>query len=130
MPVSGYYVTLQTRDPVKTAEYAQTAGQLTNAIQATLGDPHKLREVLHCPEITDPRVEVEVAQSEPESTHCPVVARCVVQADAPKKLSFDKNLFTAMVRGQDLPFNVTITKRMVAKDEYPEQPTGEEYPGA
>ena len=126
MPISGYYVTVQTRDPVDTADYAQTAGLLTNALQDILGDPHKLREILHSIEISDPRVEVEVAQSEPESIQCPVVARCVVQAEAPKKLTFDKNLFTAMVRGQELPFAVTITKRMVAKDEYPEQPTGED----
>lgn len=115
MPTSAYFITLQTRDEFTAPEYGQATGHLTNVLHATLGDPTKLRSLMHATEITDPRVEVDISQSQPSET-AQITARCVVQADAPSKLSFDKSLFTSMVRAE-LPFPVTVSKRAVSKDE-------------
>lgn len=115
MTKSAYFVTLQTRDSFETTEYAEVAGKLCNALSATLGDTSKLCSIVHSTEIEEPRVEVEIMQSEPAAT-APVVARCVVQAESSAKLAFDKNLFSSMVCAE-LPFTVKITKRAVSKDE-------------
>ena len=116
MPTVGYFVTLQTRENFPSHDYAQAAGTLTNALQATLGNPAVLRSVLRSSEITDPRVEVEISQAEPGPAS-PIVAHCVVQVESPTKLVFDKNLFTTMVSAE-LPFPVKISKRAVSKDEH------------
>lgn len=115
MPTSAYYVSVQTRDTFTSTDYAQTAGQIVQALYTTLGDRAKLGSVVHSTAFTDPRVEVEVSQLEHAPTS-PIIARCVVQADAPTKLAFDKNLFTNMLR-VELPLPVTISKRVVPKDE-------------
>ena len=115
MPTSAYFVTVQTRDEFPGSDYAEIAGQLTNALHTTLGEPSNLCTIVHSTEITDPRVEVEIMQSKPSST-AHIMARCVVQADALTKLVFDKNLFTNMLSAE-LTFPVKISKRVVTKDE-------------
>ena len=115
MLTSAYYVTVQTRDAYATAEYVSITGQLVNALQCTLGSLQELSDIMHSTKLTNASVEVEVAQSELTSTS-PITARCVVRADAPGKLVFDKNLFTAkLTEAVDMP--VKVTKRVVSKDE-------------
>ena len=91
------------------------SGEITSVLRDTLGDTSNLGTILHSTEFTNAAVEVEVMQSAcaPEAQ---IVARCVIQADADAKLTFDKTLFTNMVRAE-LAFPVTISKRVVAKDE-------------
>jgi hypothetical protein len=91
------------------------SGEITNVLRDTLGDASKLGTILHSTEFTNAAVEVEVMQSAcaPDAQ---IVARCVIQADADAKLTFDKTLFTNMVRAE-LTFPVTISKRLVAKEE-------------
>ena len=60
------------------------------------------------------RVEVEVSQTEPAP--CPISVGCVIRATSPGKLTFDKNLFTSMIR-TELQIGVHITKRALPKEE-------------
>jgi len=115
MPTSAYFVTVQTRDSFSCTEYTRICGEITNALRDTLGDASKLATVLHSTEFTNAAVEVEIMQSECAPTS-PVMARCVIQADADAKLTFDKTVFTNMIR-TELEVPVTISKRVVAKDE-------------
>ena len=115
MPTSAYFVTIQTRDSCNFVDYTRMSGEITSVLRDTLGDTSNLGTILHSTEFTNAAVEVEVMQSAcaPEAQ---IVARCVIQADADAKLTFDKTLFTNMVRAE-LAFPVTISKRVVAKDE-------------
>jgi hypothetical protein len=117
MPTSAYFVTVQTRDSFSFTDYTRISGEITNVLRDTLGDTSKLGTILHSTEFTNAAVEVEVMQvSHDSDLTAPIVARCVIQADADAKLTFDKTLFTNMIR-TDLAFPVTISKRTVAKDE-------------
>ena len=115
MVLVAYFVTLETIQVFTTEEYTQVAGQLSNALQATLGDATKIRGYVHTDELSDTRVEVEITQSEPAPSST-ITARAVVQTEAPERVGFDKNLFSSAVR-VELPFPVKIYKRAVSKDE-------------
>lgn len=115
MPVSAYFVSVTTRESYSSTDYTHTAGMLTVALQRSLADPHKIRSITHTSNLSGVRVEVEVAQLEPESLLCPIIARCAVQADCPERFGFDKTMFTNMVRAE-LPFNVAVSKRAVSID--------------
>jgi len=67
--------------------------------------------------LSQARVVVEITQSESST----IVARAIVQSNTPKKMAFDKNLFTTMVRAE-LPFPVVISKRAVPKEELSGEP--------
>ena len=115
MPQHAYFVTLETRHPFDADTYIQVAGKLSNVLQSTLGDITKLRTITRTPDLTNARVEVEISQTEPEPMS-PIAARAVVKATAPDKMTFDKHMFTKMVR-ELLPFPVKITKQAVAQEE-------------
>lgn len=116
-----YFVTVTSRELVELKYYSKAAQELVSALQTTLGDITKLRQITHVKDgdpLTGARVEVEVTQAEP-TLSSPIVARAVVQADLPKRMTFDKNLFTSMLR-DELTFPFSVTKRAVARDEVPE----------
>ena len=109
MVVSTYFITLETRDPFDTSRYDSVAGSLANALQAVLGDAANLEKVIHTPNFSDARVEVEIAQRDrTQNSH--VGAHTVLQAEAPKRFGFDKNIFSNMIRAE-LPFAVSVHKR-------------------
>jgi hypothetical protein len=114
MPTHAYFVTLETRHPYRTEAYTQVTGELCNVLQSTLGDTTKLRSVTRTPDLTDARVEVEIAQTDPGPLSR-VKAHVVVKASAPDKMAFDKNLFTKMVRDL-LPYAVKITKQLLPEE--------------
>ena len=74
-----------------------------------------LRFITRTPSLTDARVEVEIAQREPEP-ESPITARAVVKALTPGKMQFDKNMFSKMVK-ESLSFPVKITKQAVSQEE-------------
>ena len=115
MPPHAYFVTLETRHPFDADAYTYAAGELSNTLQSTLGDYANLRSITRTPSLTDARVEVEIAQREPEP-ESPIVARAIVKATAADKMSFDKNMFTKMVK-ESLSFPVKITKQAVSQEE-------------
>lgn len=110
---TAYLVTLETRDAFSTDAYLDAAGQLSNALFATLGTHEKLCLCAKVDSLESPRVEVEIAQSEPKES-ASIIARAIVRNDA--KMTFDKNTFSAMVRAE-LPFQVNVSKRMVPKED-------------
>lgn len=116
MPTLAYFVTLETRAPFETCEYAQTAGQLANALQCTLGHYETLSAVTRSTSLTNARVEVEIAQTATQSETSQIVAHAVVKADTEDKVTFDKNLFTKIIRDK-LPLPVKITKQAVNQEE-------------
>lgn len=105
MVASTYFVEITPKDTGET--YIVTAGKLSNALQSSLGNPSKFRAVTHTTSlpVSDMRVEVEI-------TAQPTIARAVVQAEAPAKFPFDKNLFTKLVRASS-GFDVKVSKRAV-----------------
>tara|TARA_B100000212_G_scaffold313296_1_gene266105 strand:- start:539 stop:910 length:372 start_codon:yes stop_codon:yes gene_type:complete len=115
MPPHAYFVTLETRHPFDADTYTRAAGELSNTLQSTLGDYEKLCSITHTPNLTDARVEVEIAQREPEP-ESPITARAVVKALTPGKMQFDKNMFSKMVK-ESLSFPVKITKQAVSQEE-------------
>ena len=115
MPPFAYFVTLETKQTFGTDTYAKAAGELCNALHMTLGDISKLRSLTRTPNLADARVEVEIAQTEPEP-QSRIAARAVIKASAADKMPFDKNMFSNMVR-ESLSFPVKITKQAVSQDE-------------
>jgi hypothetical protein len=115
MTQQAFFVTLETRHPFDADGYAQIAGQLANVLCTTLGDITTLGDVTHVSDLSDARVEVEIAQTAPEPTS-PIAARAILTATTAEKMSFDKNKFTKMVRDL-LPFPVKITKQAVPQEE-------------
>ena len=115
MPAHAYFVTLETRHPFDPDAYTIAAGELCNTLQSTLGDCAKLRTITRTPSLTDARVEVEIAQREPEP-ESPIVARAIVKAFTANKMPFDKNVFTKMVKDL-LSFPVKITKQAIPQEE-------------
>ena len=103
------------RAPFDADTYTRAAGELCNTLQSTLGDHAKLCSITRTRSLTDARVEVEIAQREPEP-ESPIVARAVVKAMAADKMPFDKNMFTKMVK-ESLSFPVKITKQAVSQEE-------------
>jgi hypothetical protein len=110
-----YYITVETRDSFDAQEFTAVAGQLCNALQSTLGDLTTLRSLTHTPTLSNARVEVEIAQTDSEKLS-PIAARAIVKAAGGRKASFDKNLFTRLVRDVFTP-PVRITKQAVATDD-------------
>ena len=118
MPTHGFFVTVQTLHPFDQVGFAEPAGQLADALQSTLGDLSCLRKLTHYPTLCDARVEVEIAQAEPEHYKLsPIVARALVKATtANDKMRFDKPAFSKMIRDR-LPFAVKVQKQAVAQEE-------------
>ena len=83
-------------------------------MQSSIGDYTKLCEIMHS-EVCNAQIEVEVMPST-EDAMSQITARALVRGDARKKLSFDKNRFTAMIR-DEVDFAVTIAKRAISKEE-------------
>ena len=71
--------------------------------------------IMHVSELASAQVEVDVAQSS-DAVASQITARALVRVDASKKLSFDKNKFSAAVR-DELDFPVSVAKRVVTKEE-------------
>ena len=115
MVLTVFFTSLETRQAVDCKDYVQVAGELVQALHTTLADTDKLCSIMHADGLQDARVEVEVQQTA-DAPSATVIARALVQADAPSKLVFDKNRFTSLVRSE-LEFAVNITKRAVSKEE-------------
>ena len=113
MPTTAYYLTIETRDRYDATEYAESiAGRLAHALQTTLQDTHKLAALTNCTSLSNPRIEVEVAQSErPQAPDykSAVVARAILMTTHPPgKLYFSKNKFTHHMRNalREIPISV------------------------
>ena len=111
--LQAYYVTIQTRQAYDADEYTLVAGQLSNALQSTLGDITTLRAVTHTPNLTQTRVEVEISQLEERTS--PVLAHAIVRGATEDKMHLDKNMLSKLVR-DELPFAVKITKQAVTSE--------------
>ena len=122
MPDFAYFVTIETRDKYDTlAAFVEVAGQLSNALQTTLGDHPTLCAITRTDKLSRANVEVEIALSEEDCSWTPehrskVIARAVVKASLPEKSTFDKTLFTKRVRDL-LPFTVKVTKQSISQEE-------------
>ena len=115
MVTTGFFITIETRKPFDRKAYTDTADTIVQALRGTLGDMQLLSEVMGSTELCDARVEVEVMPTE-DTDVSTIAAHALVQVDAPEKLSFNKNAFTVMLR-KELPFQVMISKRVVAQEE-------------
>ena len=107
-----YAVTVVTREAVSDEHYAKVSEMLVAAFASTLG-PHTFRTVMNCHSghISDARIEVEVEGDETVS------AMAVVIAESEEKLNFDKSKFTQLFRAAVSPLEVTVTKRVIPKEE-------------
>jgi hypothetical protein len=114
MFTSAYFVTLETRESFSSETYSVAANTLVHAMQSSIGDYTKLCEIMHS-DVCNAQVEVEVMPST-EDAISQITARALVRGDALKKLTFDKNRFTAMIRA-DVDFPVAIAKRAISKEE-------------
>lgn len=105
---TSYFVTVETRHTFPLDDYTQIAGQLVNALNATLTDPERFKSIMHVKELTDPAVEVEASRVEEESGDSAIVCRAIVKCTSDTKAQFDKALFTTLMRSETrIPFSVT-----------------------
>jgi hypothetical protein len=114
MNTTAFYITLVTVDDVDLQEYDDVASAFVKAIY-TVTQEHLTSFTK--PHLTDPRCEVEVmAAANDSNSKYTVQAIAVLQANAPKPWTLDKNKLTTLLRNE-LPFAFKLSKRAVDKAE-------------
>jgi hypothetical protein len=114
MNTTAFYITLVTVDDVGLEEYDDVASAFVRAIY-TVTQEHLTSFTK--PHLTDPRCEVEVmAAANDSNSKYTVQAIAVLQANAPKPWTLDKNKLTTLLRNE-LPFAFKLSKRAVDKAE-------------
>ena len=109
---NAFYVTLVTVEDIELEQYDEVASAFVKAFY-TVTTEH-LAEFTK-PHLTDPRCEVEVMAA-PNDSKYTVQAIAVLQANAPKPWTLDKNKMTHLLRNE-LPFAFKLSKRAVDKTE-------------
>jgi hypothetical protein len=114
MNTSAFYITLVTVDDIDLQEYDDVASAFVKAIY-TVTQEHLTSFTK--PHLTDPRCEVEVMAAPNDSnSKYTVQAIAVLQANALKPWTLDKNKLTTLLRNE-LPFAFKLSKRAVDKAE-------------
>ena len=114
MNTTAFYITLVTVDDVDLEEYDDVASAFVKAFY-TVTQEHLTSFTK--PHLTDPRCEVEVmAAANDSNSKYTVQAIAVLQANAPKPWTLDKNKLTTLLRNE-LPFAFKLSKRAVDKAE-------------
>jgi hypothetical protein len=114
MNTTAFYITLVTVDDIDLQEYDDVASAFVKAIY-TVTQEHLTSFTK--PHLTDPRCEVEVmAAANDSNSKYTVQAIAVLQANAPKPWTLDKNKLTTLLRNE-LPFAFKLSKRAVDKAE-------------
>ena len=121
MPTTAYYLTVETRERYTAHEYIhKIAGRLANALQFVLQDTQKLSVLTNCTSLSDPRIEVEVVQTEvpqPPDYVSKVAARAVLlTTHPPGKLAFSKNKFTHHMRNALPDIGINVRKQCGESD--------------
>ena len=109
---NAFYITLVTVEDIELEQYDEVASAFVKAFY-TVTTEH-LAEFTK-PHLTDPRCEVEVMAA-PNDSKYTVQAIAVLQANAPKPWTLDKNKMTHLLRNE-LPFAFKLSKRAVDKAE-------------
>ena len=109
---NAFYITLVTVEDIELEQYDEVASAFVKAFY-TVTTEH-LAEFTK-PHLTDPRCEVEVMAA-PNDSKYTVQAIAVLQANAPKPWTLDKNKMTNLLRNE-LPFAFKLSKRAVDKTE-------------
>jgi predicted GNAT family acetyltransferase len=111
---SAYYITIETLRE-ETVPYETLAGDLVAALHATLTDGAKYARIMKArSEVTDAWVEVEVTEQDEKC----VLAHTLLAGEADEKMTFDKTLFTKLVRAElQGKYSIKVTKRAVEKEE-------------
>jgi hypothetical protein len=114
MNTTAFYITLVTVDDVDLEEYDDVASAFVKAFY-TVTQEHLTSFTK--PHLTDPRCEVEVmAAANDSNSKYTVQAIAVLQANAPKPWTLDKNKLTTLLRNE-LPCAFKLSKRAVDKAE-------------
>ena len=109
---NAFYITLVTVEDIELTEYDEVASAFVKAFYNVTSE--HLTEFTK-PHLSDPRCEVEV-MAVPNDSKYTVQAIAVLQANAPKPWTLDKNKMTNLLRNE-LPFPFKLSKRAVDKAE-------------
>ena len=109
---NAFYITLVTFEDIELTEYDEVASAFVKALFNVTSE--HLTEFTK-PHLSDPRCEVEV-MAVPNDSKYTVQAIAVLQANAPKPWTLDKNKMTNLLRNE-LPFPFKLSKRAVDKAE-------------
>lgn len=114
MNTNAFYITLVTVEGIELGEYDEVASAFVKAFY-TVTSEHLVGFTK--PHLSDPRCEVEVmAMPNDNDSKYTVQAIAVLQAQAPKPWTLDKNKMTNLLRNE-LPFAFKLSKRAVDKAE-------------
>ena len=114
MNTNAFYITLVTVEGIELGEYDEVAAAFVKAFY-TVTSEHLVGFTK--PHLSDPRCEVEVmAMPNDSDSKYTVQAIAVLQAQAPKPWTLDKNKMTNLLRNE-LPFAFKLSKRAVDKAE-------------
>jgi hypothetical protein len=114
MNTNAFYITLVTVEGIELGEYDEVASAFVKAFY-TVTSEHLVGFTK--PHLSDPRCEVEVmAMPNDSDSKYTVQAIAVLQAQAPKPWTLDKNKMTNLLRNE-LPFAFKLSKRAVDKAE-------------
>jgi hypothetical protein len=114
MTRAAFYITITlTSDCGWGLEYPKESAQLVAALNDVLGDMPTFKKLTNTKQTSRASVEVEVSQTTPEE----ITALCVVYVEAKEKATFDKNGFTALLRGALPHVALKVSKRAIAKEE-------------
>jgi len=112
---SAYQISVETVNRIAPEKYAEVAAQLVSALHNSIGEATALFSITHYNGISTATVEVDVVQKE-DASDSEVIARAILMMEAPQRVGFDKNIFTAMVKNAvDVP--VKVGKRAMPRDE-------------
>ena len=113
-------------DSAGNLDYAHVAALLYGVLNEILGSQDTMRTLTaksgnpNDSVITHAHSEVWIEQLH-KSPHSPVIARCLVDLDAPRAVSLHKPRLTSLVRSK-LPYAVKVQKQFAAKDSIVEDP--------
>ena len=109
---SSFYIAFNTRELYDPDQYSSEAGKLVNALQQLLGDSESIASITKPNNLTACNTEVEIAEDDEG-----LVAKCVVDIEAPNRVQIDKSKLSALFKSSTHWSRVKIEKRAVSADE-------------
>ena len=112
---TAFFIELRSHEKFTPDEYTEESGKLANVLQGIFGDKEKLALLTKAAALSSCHSEVEISHD----PQCGLVAKCVVDIDAPSRVSLDKAKLTALFKAATGFQSMKVEKRAVEMTEEP-----------
>ena len=96
--ISAYFITVFTIMDIPTDRFTEISGEIVNALHDVFTDMSTLCSITKSPRLDDVKITVEVEQTNTDPVSAPIIARIVMQADAPQRYGINKHLLALALR--------------------------------